>query len=329
MKLSKQERIAAIVLIILVIVVAGVFLFIKPNIETIISTKETLSAKQKEYDDDVAKAGTKGELRDGIIAAYNNGKNVADRFFTELSAYEADNEFRAFLESCEANVLVEDLTVSAPGTAGLSSSMFVPTEVQYALKEFVNQGNTNEELDPGLVRQAAVMVILGEPQTIGATTVSFTLKATSLDDILKFADEVNNYAKNENGASVRKAIELNTITFTDNKAVDEYTALAESLKAQAEAKAGEVFKDKTGSDLSGFSSSGNGNTNTSTPANGDNNDNNNDDNNANTPGGNEQGEENLNHYYFEMPCTITFYSVERMQDPTPILDAQDKAADAA
>lgn len=307
MKLSKQERIAVIVLIILVILVAGVFLFIKPNIETIIETKGTLANKEKEYNDAVAKAGTKEELKDSILKAYDKGKNTADMFFPELSAYEADNELRALLETCEANILVEDLQVSAPSTSSLSTDVFVPTEVQYALKDYVNQGNTADITDPGLIRQAMIQLKLGVPQTIGATTVTFTLKATTIEDILKFADEVNHYEKD----SMRKAVELSTINFIDHKSTDEYHALSEELLAEAKRNAAKIFKEKTGEDLDGVDEIENTPETPTTP------------NTPDAPNKDDKEKTPLNHYYYEMPCTITFYSIERMQDPSDTLKEQD------
>lgn len=311
MKLSKQERIAAIVVIILVILVAGVFLFIKPNIETIIATKATLASKEKEYNDAVAKAGTKDELKGQILDSYNKGKNLADMFFPELASYELDNEFRAFLESCESNVLVESLTVSEPGTAVLGTNLFVPPEVQYALKDYVNQGASSAVTDPRLLRQAMILAALGEAQTIGASTVTFTVIAPSTDELLKFADEVNNYTKNENGKNIRKSIELNSIAIGDPKATEDYNALSDEIRAKAEAAAAKIFQDKTGTSLDGVA----------LPAPGDNDD---------TTGGDNNGEEdnddsNIDHYIFSMNCTITFYSIERMQDPTAQLNEQDVA----
>lgn len=319
MKLSKQEQIAAMVIVALIIVAAGVFLFIKPNIETIGATQASLEAKKAEYEEDVTKVQQKDALRTQVLEAYDKGKNLADMFFPELSAYEADNEFRAFLEERESNpdhakVVIDDLTVSAAGTTELGTSMFIPSEVQYALKEYVNQGSTVDitTIDPNLIRQTAITLLLGEPQTIGATTVKFTLKTTTIDDILKFADEVNNYeTKDENGNTIRKAISLDGISFTDLKTKDEYNKLANELKAQAEAAGYSAFRRNTGTSLN----------QTATP--------------SSTPEEDEEGGEasesntgsgeKLDYHYYEMPCTITFYSIERMQDPTEMLNEQDAA----
>ena len=301
MKLSKQERIAAIVVVVLIILVAGVFLFIKPRIETINTTKETLAVKEREYNDAVAKAGRKDQLREDILAAYDKGKNLADMFFPELSAYEADYELHEFLSTAKANVLIEDLEVAAPTTAGLSTTLVAPPEVQYALKDYVNQGGSTEITDPSLIRQAMIQVALGEAQTIGGTTISFTVQAVDPEELLKFSDEINRYQKSENGKSIRKAIQLNGLIIIDAKSEREYEKLSERILEDAAKAAAKVFKDKTGLTLMGFEDV--------IPENPE-----------------EENEEvDIVEYLYKMDCSITFYSIERMQDPTSILDEQDKA----
>lgn len=323
MKLSKQERIAAIVVIILIILVVGVLLFIKPNIETINETRVTLDEKKAEYEADVDRAATKEPLKTQILEAYNNGKNMADMFFPELKSYEADNEMRALLEKIKenenANVLVEALTVSAPGTAGLSTSVFIPSQVQYDLKEYVNKGNTAAalaQIDPNTVRQALIQLSLGQPQTIGASTVNFTLIAPSIEDLLAFADEVNSYEKEENGKTIRKAVKLSGISFADEWTNDEYNQLA-----------GELTEDevKTGNELFNKNKDNNHNRTANAGADGD----------AaggeggsgdNTPPNSDEVEDRLDYHLFKVSCTVTFYSIERMQDPTDQLNEQDKTA---
>ena len=311
MRLSKQERIAAIVVLVLVILVAGVFIFIKPNIETINATKETLAIKEREYNDAVNKAAKKGQLREDILAAYDKGKNLADMFYPELAAYEADYELHEFLSNSKAKILIEDLQVSAPTTGGLNSNLVAPSEVQYALKDYVNQGSNGVVTDPSLIRQAMIQVALGDPQTIGATTITLTVQAIDPQELLNFADEINRYQKSENGKSIRKAVELSGISIKDEKTIAEYEALAEEILDEAEEAAAKVFKDKTGYTLRG---SGNPNMVPGPIVDGE--------------GGAATGDEEADivEYIYQMKCSITFYSIERMQDPTPTLDEQDAAA---
>lgn len=312
MKLSKQERIAAIFVIIVIIIVAGVFLFIKPNIETINTTRATLDTTKKEYEADVEKAERKEPLKEDILAAYDKGKNMADMFFPELKTYELDNEVRAFLEQCEAEIVVESLTVSEPGTAGLSTSMFIPPQVQYALKDYVNQGRVTDitKTDPGLVRQAMIQAALGDPQTIGASTATFVVKAKTQEAMLAFADEVNNYEKEENGKNVRKAVEINAISFNDAATVALYNERASGEAGTTPRATPRAAADPNTSSPANDTSAP---TNTSNPG-------------DTTSGGTTPANEDQK--FFEMSCTMTFYSIERMQDPVERLMEQDQAAPA-
>lgn len=328
MKLSKQERIAAIVVVILIIIVAGVFLFIKPRIETIFETKNALANKEREYNEAINKAEQMEPLKAEILEAYNKGKNMADRFYPELPAYEADKKFREFLSKAQtnANVLVEGIEVSQPATASLSSYVFVPSGVQYALKDYVNQGK-DSALDPRLIRQAALQLILGEAQTIGATTVSFTLQAVTLEDLLKFIDEVNNYNVSENGNTVRKTIELDNVTFEDIMTHSIYEGRALSLISEAEPEAAKQFLENTGYKVSGLKETEGNNTPTATPSEG----------NGEgegqipvTPNGNpDENGVPVDYYHIKMPCKITFYSIEGMQDPAATLNEQDRLVNEA
>lgn len=296
------------VIVILLILVAGVFLFIKPNIETIAETKATLDDKKEEYNSDEAKAATKDDLKKQILTAYDEGKNMADMFFPDLTTYQADDELRAFLDTCESNILVEDVTIDQPQAVILSANMYEHNEITYALKEYVNQGVTSniEETDPGYARQVLIQKYLGTPQTIGSISIEFTAKAIEKEDLLKFADEINNYQKQENGKAIRKAMALDSLSFTDNLVKREYETKARSLLEEAEVSASTIFKEKTKKELSG------GKTESE----------------IDTPESDESEAGNLSEYFYGMPCKITFYSIERMQDPTQRLNEQDGTAAA-
>lgn len=335
MKLSKQERIAAIVVIVLVIIVAGVFLFIKPNIETINTTKATLANKKAEYEADVAKAETKDGLKQEILTAYDKGKNLADMFFPELKSYEVDEQVRAFLEKCDAEIVVESLTVSNASTAGLSASMFTPPQVEYALKTYVNQGHPSSALsDPGLLRQALIVAALGDAQTIGASTAQFSVKAKTQEAMLAFADAVNNYEMEENGKMVRKAVEINSISFTDEATTQLYNERAEgkgnvTARTTPNATPRAAADPNTSAPADNNTTSAPADNNTSAPANNNNSNSNPNSNSADTSTTTPTTETkpvDENQKFFEMQCTMTFYSIERMSDPVETLTEQDKAA---
>lgn len=316
MKLSKQERIGALIIIVILILALGGWLLVKPRIETINATRASLASKQQEYDADVAKQSRKDPLRQEIEKAYEEGEHLADMFFPELSAYEADMAFRAFLSQCTAKVVVEDLQVSEPTTATLGTYFYIRPEVEYDLKTYATQGaDIDEDYAAVLLRQTNLATALGDAQTIGASEVSFTVSAIDQDELVKFADEVNSYMLEENGASTRKAVGINGLTLVYPLVTNKYEKLIESLNAEAETEGKRALSAATGLPIEGDEDDNN---TTSAP---------NPNGTATNPAGTGNDEERetagITDYLYSYSDTFTFYCIERMQDPTPQLDAQD------
>ncbi len=306
MKLSKQERIATIVILILVILGVGIFVFIKPAVEGLGSTQKNLDNKQAEYNAAVEKAGRKAGLRTEIEEAYKEGEHLADMFFPELASYEADEAMRKFLSQCKANVVVESLSVEEPTTAILSPYFSVSEEVVYELKTYATNGvEADEAKTRRLARLAELQSALGSAQTIGASTVSFTVSAIDRDELLKFADEVNNYIVKENGKDTRKALILNGMAFECPEIDKEYAAKVESINSEAEKAGKEALEKETGKKAEKIETE----TNTS------------DENNSE-----KEGVVNVSECIYTVDTSITFYSIERMQDPKAQLDKQDGTA---
>lgn len=314
MKLSKQERIGALIIVVILILALGGWLLVKPRIETIGATKASLAAKQQEYDADVAKQSRKAPLREEIEKAYEEGEHLADMFFPELSAYEADMAFRAFLSQCTAKVVVEALEVGAPTTATLGTNFYVRPEVEYDLKTYATQGaDIDEDYAAILLRQTNLAAALGDPQTIGASMVSFTVSAIDQDELVKFADEVNSYMLEENGTATRKAVGINGLTLTYPLVTSKYEKLIESLNAEAETEGKRALSAATGLPVEGDEENNSGAPNPNGTGT-----------NPGTPGNEEEKETAvMTDYLYSYSDTFTFYCIERMQDPTPQLDAQD------
>ncbi len=306
MKLSKQERIATIVVLLLVILGVGIFVFIMPAIDGLSATQKNLDNKQAEYQTVTEKQARKKGLRTQIEEAYSDGEHMADMFFPELTSYEADEAMRAFLAQCEANIIVEDLTVEDPTTGTLSPYFYAPEDVVYDLKTYATQGaEPSEEEAKHEARIRELEAQLGAAQTIGASTVTFDVSAIDRSELLKFADEVNNYIINENGNSTRKAIILNGMSFSFPEVEKKYDDLVSEINEDAEEAGRRALEEETGK------SSGDSSQSSSEETTG-------------------EGQENVNDekvdvtdYVYTVSTSITFYSIERMQDPKSQLDAQD------
>lgn len=304
MKLSKQERIGALIIIIIVILGLGAWLLVKPKIEDIDTSTKSLAAKQAEYNKAVEEQQRKAPLRDQIIEAYQNGEHMADMFFPEMTSYEADAAFREFLSQCTAKVVVQDLTVGEPGTATLGTQFFTPTDVSYDLKTYATQGlEIDEKTAAKNARRDLLQSTLGSAQTIGASTVDFTVTAIDREELVKFMDEVNSYFKDENGNSVRKAMKVNGLTLDYWEVTDKYDKLVEELNKTMEEAGRAALTAATGLPTQ--------EANQTTPT-------------VNEPGTQDNKEiAGITDYIYSWSDTMTFYCIERMQDPTAQLDAQD------
>ena len=125
--------------------------------------------------------------------------------------------------------------------------------------------------------------------------------------MLKFVDIVNNYVKQENGSNVRKAIRLSSgysVTYSDIE--EKYSELVADLTESAAKDAAAQIQKDTGEKVT--------TDNTGNEA-------------AANVEGNEEEEEKKDNSFEgntrQMGVTLTMYSIERMQDPTDQLAAQD------
>lgn len=307
MKLSKQERIGALIILAIVIVALGVFLLIKPKIEQVNQQKQTLVSKREQLAKDKATAGRKDDLRTEIEAAFQHGEHLADMFFPELTAYEAEDTFRAFVKQSKSPVVVEQVTVSEPTTAELAVSFFTPTEVEYALKTYVSQGiDSSNPDDLNTRRLSALQSALSTSETIGASEVEFTVSALTYEDMLAFVDEVNNYfIKNENvegDEEIRKAVAVEGISIPYEELNAIYDAYVENsveaMEVLGEAALIEVLAKKLDPTSSQPLAE------------------------ATSPDAPALDEIEVP-YYFSYTTVLRFYSIERMQNPKAILDEQD------
>lgn len=307
MRLSKQERIGVIIILAVVIIGLGIFLFIVPAAQTIGTSITNRDNTQKQYDAAVEKANQKAPLKEQILEEYKEGEHLADMFFPEMKSYETDAAVREFLAQCEANVVVTSLDVSAPGTATLSPSFPTESEVTYALKQYASQGAEIEEAAAKrILRLGRLATALGTSQTIGASTAEFIVKAQNLDELIKFIDEINNYVKTESGVETRKALMLTssvTLEYSDvNSKYDEYITELEAIAEEAGKAAIDAGVDGE------FTYEIPDSIEPEEPE--------------------EEEEVTIENTYYSAAVTLTFYSIERMQNPQAQLDAQDGGAAA-
>ncbi len=299
MKLSKQERIGILVIAVILIIGLGIWLFIVPRFQAIGASTTSLENKISELDKARAKQATKDDLKEQVMLAYEEGENLANMFFEELEPYMADHEFREFLAQCESNVLVEAVTVSEKSTYTLAPTYYTEDEVTYALKTYVTQGlQPSEDEIKAEERLALLKNTLGSAQTVGATSVTFDVSAIDPQELINFIDEINSYEKEEDGTPTRKAIMIDGFSLEYPLVEKEYSDIADEIEKDAyDEGTKELYK----------------NFNRTRPA----------DLIQEEKEDDEEADLAASDYLYTVTLKLNFFSVERMQDPTEQLKAQD------
>lgn len=206
MKISKQERIAIICFLVAAILGVGIFVFVLPNFNKIDTNNKQLTAVKQEYNDIIKHLEHTSTIDDEISKAYEEGKNLADTFYDDLTPYEADEIMRQFIATFNKqegkNITIDGLSISPFATQTLTVSVFRSSEVTYPLKEFANtvveQPDTDvlEEISSMNTRELvmyakklqATLLAASEPVTVGSITVSFTVHSKKLQDLHDFVD---------------------------------------------------------------------------------------------------------------------------------------------
>ena len=116
MKISKQERILIVVFLVAAIIGVGIFVFILPNFNKISDNNKQLASVNKQYADINKQLEHESTIDNEISQAYEDGKNLADKFFNDLTEYEADEIMRKFIANGK-DITIDGLTIS-PFNAG-------------------------------------------------------------------------------------------------------------------------------------------------------------------------------------------------------------------
>lgn len=230
MQMSKQEKIIVFVLLVLVILGVGFFMFILPNFNDIDKNQKNLDAANSSYSDILSQLEREKTIDSDIKAEYEIGKDLADGFYNDLTPVEADEIMRQFIAKGN-DIRINGLTVGPMATEALSISLIGSPTVSYPLKDF-SQTMINDTavsaVDPDsmtareklmyLKDAMSMLLALSEPVTVGVSTVSFTAYSDELENLHNFADTLNagiydDTIVDEDGNPQRKATYLVAANF--------------------------------------------------------------------------------------------------------------------
>lgn len=229
MKISKQEQIFIIIFIVAAIIGVGFFVFLLPNFNNIDVNNKNLASTKTRYADLQKKLEHEATIDDEIKAAYEEGKNLANSFYNDLTTYEADEIMRQFIARGK-DITIDGLNIAPFATSTLSISIYTPTEITYPLKDFANTVVEQEEETLDITKMSArermmyfkkltaTVLAISQPVTVGSITVNFTAHSDELQNLHDFVDLLNEGVYDENikgvdGKPQRKATYMSNIVY--------------------------------------------------------------------------------------------------------------------
>lgn len=133
MKMSYRDRVICIVAIIFVVILAGIFLVVKPMVTKISTNKSTLATVQAEEERIRGLIEQIQPLENNIKTEYDNSKVYADNFAEGRESYQADQFLQEYFNS--SNVEVLSMTTNEPTNEVIEFYSYAPNVITYPLLE--------------------------------------------------------------------------------------------------------------------------------------------------------------------------------------------------
>ena len=192
MKLSYREKIILIVFVVAITLVAGFFIVIKPAIAANAQYKVDLTAKQTQQAEIDKKIADAEGLKDKIIKAYNDTKDISAFFLPEMDTYQVDQYLSPYCAKNNVTIKSLELELATPEQATAYS--YELYDVLYSLKDIADINAevpkpvdaTTQPAETTAVTAAPAPI---SPDTLAVTNVTIGISGT-VEDVLKFADDI-------------------------------------------------------------------------------------------------------------------------------------------
>lgn len=195
MKLSYRDKVIFICAIVVIILIAGFFLFIKPKFEEKDQTKAQLEAKQAEWADIQAKIDTLPSLVDQLKALAEDVKDVQEPFFDDIgengkqiAPYQNEQLIKEMLDKCK----IEVTSMNTTYTVGSAFNEYMVPVKNVHSYDLLMQADLYNEL-PQEVYDDYNRVGIGESANIvlGVTDMTIGYKDTyELKKLFEFIDDI-------------------------------------------------------------------------------------------------------------------------------------------
>lgn len=211
LKLSYRDKVIFIVVMVILVLVAGFFLFIKPKFAQVESAKSTLETKQQEKADIDAKIDTLPGIIDNLKAAAEEIEDEQKIFMDEGHPYVNETYIREALKSLNIDITAMSTDYT---TANSLERYYIGKEHILAYENKMNADLYNELPQEVYDKYNEVAAPSYPGAIVGVTnmTVTFDSSVTSLQPIYDVMDRI---------AEDEKAIILNTVSTDQNAESDD------------------------------------------------------------------------------------------------------------
>ncbi|WP_302841658.1 type II secretion system protein GspM [Ruminococcus sp.] len=193
MKLNYRDKMILIVVFVLLIIVAGFMLFVKPAIDECSqasSDLESAKVQLSELEDQVDKDKN---LAAEIQTLYTSTSQVAANFYDYQVAYKATDKVRELFNVDDVKIKNSNMTISSYGSTVLSpfayESTATATDFDTKVDEYNNASTVDSSAADANADENAADTNAAAPQTIGYYSLNIQFKS-SLSGFKNFADNL-------------------------------------------------------------------------------------------------------------------------------------------
>ena len=210
MKLNYRDKLILIVVFVLLIVIAGFMLFVKPAIDDCSQASSDLESAKVQLSDLQDQVDKDKNLAAEIQSLYTSTSQVAANFYDYQVAYKATDKVRELFAVDDVNIKNSNMTISAYGSAVLQpytyTSTAAYTDFDTKVDEYNNAGSTDSAAADATAENTDANAA-PTAQTIGyySLDIQFT---SSLSGFKNFAD---NLTTNNEKSMVIKNVSIENV----------------------------------------------------------------------------------------------------------------------
>ena len=219
MKLGYRERVALLVVLVILVFGVGIFAFIKPKIEKYNKNRDALKVLQDDWDNQCLQFDRIPGRQENIKKHYQEGLDISKNFTDEMNSVELDEFLREkFMNTDKFKEdkvkLISNFSVSDETTTSMNYYYVTPNIVTYPLVEYADLDGSLEEATKKIRRESDVL----STQTVeaaGAGESKLTVRINR-EDIMLLLDAVDEYRKAHNDAMLITGVTIADYGFNED-----------------------------------------------------------------------------------------------------------------